>query len=112
MEENNNQQQLQIELKPEVAEGTYSNLAIITHSSSEVVTDFIQMMPGMQKAQVKSRVISVIPRVTIQSLRFLFRPSHTGPGKHRLPSYHIESPDQRYWHAPYFHLRSVWKCRK
>lgn len=57
MEENNNQQQLQIELKPEVAEGTYSNLAIITHSSSEVVTDFIQMLPGMQKAQVKSRII-------------------------------------------------------
>lgn len=50
-------QQLQIELKPEVAEGTYSNLAIITHSSSEVVTDFIQMMPGMPKAQVKSRII-------------------------------------------------------
>ncbi|MDE6722054.1 MAG: DUF3467 domain-containing protein [Bacteroidaceae bacterium] len=56
MEDNNNQQ-LQIELKPEVAEGVYSNLALITHSSSEVVTDFIQMMPGMPKAQVKSRVI-------------------------------------------------------
>ena len=56
MAENNNQQ-LQIELKPEVAEGTYSNLAIITHSSSEVITDFIQMMPGMPKAQVKSRII-------------------------------------------------------
>ena len=56
MSENNNQQ-LQIELKPEVAEGTYSNLAIITHSSSEVITDFVQMMPGMQKAQVKSRII-------------------------------------------------------
>lgn len=56
MEDNNNQQ-FQIELKPEVAEGVYSNLALITHSSSEVVTDFIQMMPGMPKAQVKSRVI-------------------------------------------------------
>ena len=55
MAENN--QQLQIELKPEVAEGIYSNLAIITHSSSEVITDFVQMMPGMPKAQVKSRVI-------------------------------------------------------
>ena len=53
----NNNQQLQIELKPEVAEGTYSNLAIITNSSSEVITDFIQMMPGMPKAQVKSRII-------------------------------------------------------
>lgn len=56
MAENNNQQ-LQIELKPEVAEGVYSNLAIITHSSSEVITDFVQMMPGMPKAQVRSRVI-------------------------------------------------------
>jgi hypothetical protein len=56
MEDNNNQQ-FQIELKPEVAEGTYSNLAIITHSSSEVITDFVQMMPGMPKAQVKSRII-------------------------------------------------------
>lgn len=56
MAENNNQQ-LQIELKPEVAEGIYSNLAILTHSSSEFVADFIQMMPGMQKAQVKSRII-------------------------------------------------------
>ena len=53
----NNNQQLQIELKPEVAEGTYSNLAILTHSSSEFVADFIQMMPGMQKAQVRSRII-------------------------------------------------------
>ena len=56
MAENNNQQ-LQIELKPEVAEGIYSNLAIITHSSSEVITDFVQMMPGLPKAQVKSRII-------------------------------------------------------
>lgn len=56
MEDSNNQQ-FQIELKPEVAEGTYSNLAIITHSSSEVITDFVQMMPGMPKAQVKSRII-------------------------------------------------------
>ena len=56
MEDKNNQQ-FQIELKPEVAEGTYSNLAIITHSSSEVITDFVQMMPGMPKAQVKSRII-------------------------------------------------------
>ena len=55
MAENNNQ--LQIELKPEVADGIYSNLAILTHSSSEFVADFVQMMPGMQKAQVRSRII-------------------------------------------------------
>ncbi|MBO7280833.1 MAG: DUF3467 domain-containing protein [Bacteroidaceae bacterium] len=49
--------QLQIELKEEVAEGVYANLAIIAHSSSEFVTDFVRMMPGVAKAQVKSRII-------------------------------------------------------
>ena len=56
MAENNNQQ-LQIELKPEVAEGIYSNLAILTHSSSEFIADFVQMMPGLPKAQLRSRII-------------------------------------------------------
>ncbi|MCL3781553.1 DUF3467 domain-containing protein [Prolixibacteraceae bacterium JC049] len=51
------QQQLNIELSEEVAEGTYSNLAIITHSSSEFVLDFVRIMPGIPKANVKSRVI-------------------------------------------------------
>ena len=42
----NNNGQLQIELKEEVAQGTYANLAIITHSSSEFILDFIRVMPG------------------------------------------------------------------
>lgn len=49
--------QLQIELKEEVAEGIYANLAIIAHSGSEFVTDFVRVMPGVAKAQVKSRII-------------------------------------------------------
>lgn len=49
--------QINIELNEEVAEGIYSNLAVITHSQSEFVADFIQMMPGMPKARVRSRVI-------------------------------------------------------
>ncbi len=49
--------QLNIELKEEVAQGTYSNLAIITHSSSEFVIDFVRIMPGMPKANVQSRII-------------------------------------------------------
>ena len=49
--------QLQIELKEEIAEGTYSNLAIIAHSTSEFVIDFVRMMPGVTKAQVKSRIV-------------------------------------------------------
>ena len=51
------QQQLNIELSEEVAQGVYSNLAVITHSSSEFVVDFVRIMPGIPKANVKSRVI-------------------------------------------------------
>lgn len=49
--------QINIELPADVAEGTYSNLAIISHSSSEFVVDFIRIMPGTPKANVKSRII-------------------------------------------------------
>ncbi len=55
--ENKQANQIKIELTPEVAEGTYSNLAIISHSSSEFVIDFVRIMPGAPKANVKSRVI-------------------------------------------------------
>ncbi|NAS29677.1 DUF3467 domain-containing protein [Flavobacteriaceae bacterium R38] len=51
------QGQINIELDEKVAEGTYSNLAIINHSVSEFVVDFISMMPGNPKAKVKSRII-------------------------------------------------------
>jgi uncharacterized protein (DUF1778 family) len=57
MEENKKKGQLNIELKEDVAQGIYSNLAIITHSSSEFVLDFVRVMPGIPKAEVKSRVI-------------------------------------------------------
>ncbi|MDL2230173.1 DUF3467 domain-containing protein [Alistipes sp. OttesenSCG-928-L06] len=50
-------QQLDIELSADVADGVYSNMAIISHSTSEFVLDFIRMAPGMPKAKVKSRVI-------------------------------------------------------
>ena len=49
--------QLQIEIKEDVAEGTYSNLAVIAHSSSDCVMDFVRLMPGVAKAQVKSRIV-------------------------------------------------------
>jgi hypothetical protein len=52
-----NPSQISIELNEEVAQGTYSNLAVITHSASEFVIDFIRIMPGIPKAQVKSRII-------------------------------------------------------
>jgi hypothetical protein len=50
-------QQITIDLKEDIAQGTYSNLAIISHSASEFVIDFIRMMPGVPKAEVKSRII-------------------------------------------------------
>jgi hypothetical protein len=49
--------QVNIELNEDVAMGIYSNLAIITHSPAEIIADFIQMMPGMPKGKVRSRVI-------------------------------------------------------
>ena len=51
------QKQINIELDEQMAEGTYSNLAIINHSVSEFVIDFISIMPGRPKAKVKSRII-------------------------------------------------------
>ena len=48
---------LQIEISPEVAQGTYANLAMIAHSTSEVIIDFVCMMPGLPKANVKSRIV-------------------------------------------------------
>ena len=57
MDEANEKNQINIELKEDIAQGTYSNLAIITHSPSEFVIDFVRMMPGVPKAEVKSRII-------------------------------------------------------
>ncbi|UII33345.1 DUF3467 domain-containing protein [Fulvivirga ulvae] len=52
-----NPNQINIELSEEVAEGVYSNLAMIAHSNSEFVIDFIRLMPGVPKAKVKSRIV-------------------------------------------------------
>ncbi len=60
MEDKNQPQppnQLNIEISEEVAEGTYANLAIITHSHAEFVIDFVNVMPGTPKSKVKSRII-------------------------------------------------------
>lgn len=55
MEENNNN--LQIEVRPDVAKGNYSNLAIITHSRNEFILDFAAMLPGMKQPEVVSRIL-------------------------------------------------------
>jgi hypothetical protein len=62
------QQQFNIELSEEIAEGVYSNLVMISHSPEEFILDFIRVMPGVPKARVKSRII-----VTPQHARRLLR---------------------------------------
>ncbi len=57
MEENKNKNKINIDISEEMAEGIYSNLAIITHSHAEFIIDFVKMMPGTPKAKVKSRII-------------------------------------------------------
>jgi len=53
----NESQEISIELNDEVGQGKYANLAIITHSHSEFVVDFVNLMPGMPKARVQSRIV-------------------------------------------------------
>ena len=60
-DQNNNQgkkpNQINIELTEDVSSGIYSNLSIITHSPSEFIVDFVQLMPGVPKGKVQSRII-------------------------------------------------------
>ena len=55
--EQKNEQKIDIAVSDAVAEGTYSNLAIISHSFSEFILDFVNILPGMTKGNVKSRII-------------------------------------------------------
>ncbi|MBR1869146.1 MAG: DUF3467 domain-containing protein [Bacteroidales bacterium] len=53
----NKDNQMKIEIKPEIASGSYSNLAVITHSRSEFIIDFATMLPGVPAAQVNNRIV-------------------------------------------------------
>lgn len=66
----NNPNQINIELTEDIAEGVYANLAMIAHSNSEFVIDFIRLMPGVPKAKVKSRVV-ITPEHAIRLLNAL-----------------------------------------
>ena len=66
--DNSKKNQLNIDLPEAVADGVYSNLAIISHSPTEFVVDFAQIVPAMQKVKVRSRVI-----MTPQNAKRLFR---------------------------------------
>lgn len=81
--------QLNIELSEEVAEGVYSNLAIISHSPSEFVVDFIRIVPNVSKAKVKSRVI-----LTPQHAKRLMRALQDNINKYESQFGMIEEPEQ------------------
>ncbi len=57
MDKNQKPQEINIEIPEELAEGSYANLSIIAHSNAEFILDFIQLVPNMPKAKVKSRII-------------------------------------------------------
>ncbi|WMI69749.1 DUF3467 domain-containing protein [Mangrovimonas sp. YM274] len=80
------QGQINIELDEKVAEGTYSNLAIINHSVSEFVVDFVSIMPGTPKSKVKSRII-LTPQHAKRLLKAL------GDNVHRFEQAHGEIKD-------------------
>jgi hypothetical protein len=80
------QEQINIELDEQIAEGIYSNLAIINHSASEFVLDFVNIMPGVPKAKVKSRIV-----LTPQHAKRLLKA--IGENIHRFESAHGEIKD-------------------
>lgn len=88
-DQNQNQGQINIELDEKTAEGIYSNLAIINHSASEFVLDFVSIMPGIPKAKVKSRIV-LTPQHAKRLLKAL------GENIHRFESTHgeIKETDQ------------------
>ena len=80
------QEQINIELDETTAEGIYSNLAIINHSASEFVLDFVSIMPGVPKAKVKSRIV-LTPQHAKRLLKAL------GDNIHRFEHAHGEIKD-------------------
>ncbi len=90
MEDNKKgQAQLNIELSEELAEGKYSNLAIISHSPSEFVIDFIRVMPNMPKAKVQSRII-----LTPQHAKRLLQAMADNIKKYEAQFGFIDEPEQ------------------
>lgn len=90
MAENKNQQPaINIEISEEIAEGIYSNLAIISHSNSEFVVDFIRLMPNVPKAKVKARII-----LTPQHAKRLLFALKDNVQKYEMQFGKIDEPEQ------------------
>lgn len=81
--------QLNIELPEEIAEGVYSNLAIISHSHSEFVVDFVRLMPNVPKAKVKSRIV-----LTPQHAKRLMRALADNLKKYEAQFGQVDEPEQ------------------
>ena len=88
-EKNQDPNQINIELSEEIADGIYSNLAIITHSPAEFVVDFVRMLPGTPKAKVKSRII-----LTPQHAKRLMKALMDNVGKFEAVHGQIKDVDQ------------------
>jgi hypothetical protein len=104
MDNKEKQQQINIELNEETAKGTYSNLSVITHSNHEFVVDFVQMMPGVPKAKVNSRII-MTPQSAKRLLKALsenvnrfeqlhgkIKDDEQGPGGSQMPPFNFGTP--------------------
>lgn len=89
MAEDKNRKQLNIELPEDVAEGIYSNLAIISHSHSEFIVDFIRMVPNVPKAKVKARMI-----LTPHHAKRLLKALNDNVVKYEKQFGKIKEPDQ------------------
>ena len=89
MSEEKKQQGINIELSEEIAEGIYSNLAIITHSSSEFIFDYIRIMPGVPKGKVKSRIV-----MTTEHAKKLHRALADNLTKYEKSNGYIKETDQ------------------
>lgn len=83
------QGQINLELNEDIAEGIYSNLAIINHSASEFVVDFIKLMPGVPKARVKSRIV-----LTPQHAKRLMKALHDNIGRYEQQHGEIRDVEQ------------------
>jgi len=88
MENKNPENQINVELSDEIAEGIYSNLAIITHSHSEFIVDFVKVMPGVPKARVKARII-----LTPQHAKRFLKAIKENIAKYESTHGEIELPD-------------------
>ena len=51
------QMQINVKVPPDL-DAIYSNLAVITHSASEIIIDFAHALPNMPEAKVYARIIS------------------------------------------------------